>query len=658
MLRTRHARDLVRNALGSNRRVTHGSMEATPTRARRPAGRGMAGAVPPCGALAALTCSLTQDLFVEPVLYLAPNDGATHIYERAALEQWLTSLGIDGADRGRLVPVAAVRVAVEAAVARGEAPLQAREAWTAAALAAAARAALTTHDLGPLRRVVAASSSAGDALSKAGAALFVEGLPEDLKVEAESILEAPRADVTQLQARVRGVLERQHQADRIAFARRWSARRERQTATPRSTRRISWDPELPAAAPFPSPPSETPHRDWPLHEPASAPASPDVATRGRFRVSRADMPQPPPTPPPKMKRPFTTPPQPPARSPRSLSRFEEMKRAARASEAAARTLQRWARRAAPPPPPPAESPLSPASTRLCGEAFASEAEFWAVRMQSLRRGKLARATAPAAPVAPTGRRAHASMAARSGRRTLRTRASGWASSEGAEACAAAAAGHASAAVEAAQAAAQAASTAADAAEAIGDIVGALMDTVAPKTVAPIAMPEAADESAPGPATPPARPAKAPHARPAKSPRPDEVVDVSYTESELAVLCTPAAATATRELAGDAVSAARELKLDEVETPAAPRPSSGRRSRSPWSRASPLRCATSEAPKDPGPKPALPPRPKKISPRCITMFPPAEESPPAAKAALPGSPPAAKGSLPLVLPGGRKLPPVF
>ena len=212
-------------------------MEATPTRARRPAGRGLAGAAPPCGALAALTCSLTQDLFVEPVLYLAPNDGTAQIYERAALEQWLTSLGIVGDNRGRLVPVAAVRVAVEAAVARAEAPLQAREAWTAAALAAAARAALTTHDLGPLRRVVAASSSAGDTLSKAGAVLFVEGLPADLREEAERILEAPRADLAPLQARVRGVLERQCHADRLAFARRWSARRQHQTATPRSTRR-------------------------------------------------------------------------------------------------------------------------------------------------------------------------------------------------------------------------------------------------------------------------------------------------------------------------------------------------------------------------------------------------------------------------------------
>ena len=114
--------------------------------------------------------------------------------------------------------------------------------------------------------------------------------------------------------------------------------------------------------------------------------------------------------------------------------------------------------------------------------------------------------------------------------------------------------------------------------------------------------------------------------------------MSYTESELAVLCTPAAATASRELAADSISAARETS----------RPPSARRSRkSPRALASPLRCATNETPKvvPAGPKPALPPRPKKISPRCVTAFPPAE------------SPPAAKDSLPLVLPGGRKLPPV-
>ena len=100
----------------------------------------------------------------------------------------------------------------------------------------------------------------------------------------------------------------------------------------------------------------------------------------------------------------------------------------------------------------------------------------------------------------------------------------------------------------------------------------------------------------------------------------------------------AAATASRELAADSISAARET----------PRPPSARRPRraTPRALASPLRCATNETPKVvPGPKPALPPRPKKISPRCVTAFPPAE------------SPPAAKDSLPLVLPGGRKLPPV-
>ena len=69
----------------------------------------------------ALYCPLTQDLYVEPVLYLAPNDGAAQIYERAALEQQLASLGVTGDDRGRLVPVEAVRFAVEAAVARANA---------------------------------------------------------------------------------------------------------------------------------------------------------------------------------------------------------------------------------------------------------------------------------------------------------------------------------------------------------------------------------------------------------------------------------------------------------------------------------------------------------------------------------------------------------
>ena len=57
----------------------------------------MAGAQP--SALAAWTCPLTGQLFVEPVLYLAPNDGAAQIYERAALEQQLASLGITGDDR-------------------------------------------------------------------------------------------------------------------------------------------------------------------------------------------------------------------------------------------------------------------------------------------------------------------------------------------------------------------------------------------------------------------------------------------------------------------------------------------------------------------------------------------------------------------------------
>ena len=78
----------------------------------------MAGAASPPSALAAWTCPLTGQLFVEPVLYLAPNDGAAQIYERAALEQQLASLGITGDDRGRLVPVEAVRFAVEAAVAK------------------------------------------------------------------------------------------------------------------------------------------------------------------------------------------------------------------------------------------------------------------------------------------------------------------------------------------------------------------------------------------------------------------------------------------------------------------------------------------------------------------------------------------------------------
>ena len=81
----------------------------------------MAGAASPPSALAAWTCPLTGQLFVEPVLYLAPNDGAAQIYERAALEQQLASLGITGDDRGRLVPVEAVRFAVEAAVAPGAA---------------------------------------------------------------------------------------------------------------------------------------------------------------------------------------------------------------------------------------------------------------------------------------------------------------------------------------------------------------------------------------------------------------------------------------------------------------------------------------------------------------------------------------------------------
>ena len=75
----------------------------------------MAGAASPPSALAAWTCPLTGQLFVEPVLYLAPNDGAAQIYERAALEQHLASLGITGDDRGRLVPVEAVRFAVAVA---------------------------------------------------------------------------------------------------------------------------------------------------------------------------------------------------------------------------------------------------------------------------------------------------------------------------------------------------------------------------------------------------------------------------------------------------------------------------------------------------------------------------------------------------------------
>ena len=584
----------------------------------------------------ALYCPLTQDLYVEPVLYLAPNDGAAQIYERAALEQQLASLGVTGDDRGRLVPVEAVRFAVEAAVARGEAPAPAREAWIGGALAAAARAALQTHDLGPLRRVCAAAAAAGDALSKDGAALFVEGLPAELRDEAESILDAKQVDVTPLQARARGRIERRRHAERIAFALRWSARRERHTTTPRSTRRISWDPDLSREAPFPSPLAETPHRDWPLHAATSAPASPEVATetRGRFRVSRgadvvptpsrADVvPTPPPTPPPPRKRPScaaTPPPAPRATTPRSLTRFQAARRAAQASDKAASTLQRaWK----------AHRPAAPEPTE------------------------------PTEPSPPTGRRARTSMTGRPvTRRTPRKRAPVWASPDGAEAAAAAAAGRAATAAATAQAAAREAATAADAAEAIDEIVGAVLDTVADEPsdvsadapsdvpsdasdapVAPLAVPEELDEPAPGPATPPARPAGAPHARPAKSPRPDgeEVADVSYTESELAVLCTPAAATASRELAADSISAARETS----------RPPSARRSRkSPRALASPLRCATNETPKVvPGPKPALPPRPKKISPRCVTAFPPAD------------SPPAAKDSLPLVLPGGRKLPPV-
>ena len=59
------------------------------TRARRPDNPSMAGAASPPSALAAWTCPLTGQLFVEPVLYLAPNDGAAQIYERAALEQQL-----------------------------------------------------------------------------------------------------------------------------------------------------------------------------------------------------------------------------------------------------------------------------------------------------------------------------------------------------------------------------------------------------------------------------------------------------------------------------------------------------------------------------------------------------------------------------------------
>ena len=82
------------------------------TRARRPDGPSITGAAPPPSALAAWTCPLTGQLFVEPVLYLAPNDGAAQIYERAALEQQLASLGVTGDDRGRLVPVEAVRFAV------------------------------------------------------------------------------------------------------------------------------------------------------------------------------------------------------------------------------------------------------------------------------------------------------------------------------------------------------------------------------------------------------------------------------------------------------------------------------------------------------------------------------------------------------------------
>ena len=506
----------------------------------------MAGAASPPSALAAWTCPLTGQLFVEPVLYLAPNDGAAQIYERAALEQQLASLGITGDDRGRLVPVEAVRFAVEAAVARGDAPPPAREAWIGGALAAAARAALQTHDLGPLRRVCAAAAAAGDALSKDGAALFVEGLPAELQDEAESILDAKQVDVTPLQARARGRIERRRHEERIAFALRWSARRERHTTTPRSTRRISWDPDLSREAPFPSPLAETPHREWPLHAATSAPASPEAATetRGRFRVSRgadvvptpsrADVvPTPPPTPPPPRKRPScaATPPAPPrVTTPRSLTRFQAARRAAQASDKAASTLQRAWKAHRPAVPEPAE-PTEPE------------------------------------PSPPTGRRARASMTGRPvTRRTPRKRAPVWASPDGAEAAAAAAAGRASVAAATAQAAAREALTAADAAEAIDEIVGAVLDTIADEPsdvsanapsdvpsdasdapVAPLAVPEEldADEPAPGPATPPARPAGAPHARPAKSPRPDgeEVADVSYTESELAVLCTPAAATA-------------------------------------------------------------------------------------------------------------------
>ena len=418
----------------------------------------MAGAASPPSALAAWTCPLTGQLFVEPVLYLAPNDGAAQIYERAALEQQLASLGITGDDRGRLVPVEAVRFAVEAAVARGAAPAQAREAWIGGALAAAARAALQTHDLGPLRRVCAAAAAAGDALSKDGAALFVEGLPAELRDEAESILDAKQIDVTPLQAHARGRIERRRHADRIAFALRWSARRERHTTTPRSTRRISWDPDLSREAPFPSPLAETPHREWPLHAATSAPASPEAATetRGRFRVSRgadvvptpsrADVvPTPPPTPPPPRKRPScaATPPAPPrVTTPRSLTRFQAARRAAQASDKAASTLQRAWKAHRPAVPEPAE-PTEPE------------------------------------PSPPTGRRARASMTGRPvTRRTPRKRAPVWASPDGAEAAAAAAAGRASVAAANAQAAAREAATAADAAEAIDEIVGAVLDTVA------------------------------------------------------------------------------------------------------------------------------------------------------------------------------------
>ena len=145
----------------------------------------MAGAASPPSALAAWTCPLTGQLFVEPVLYLAPNDGAAQIYERAALEQQLASLGITGDDRGRLVPVEAVRFAVEAAVAGRGAP--GAGGGIGGALAAAARAPSRRTTSGPAESLRGGGGGGGRSPRMARPR---RSLPAELRDEAESVPDA------------------------------------------------------------------------------------------------------------------------------------------------------------------------------------------------------------------------------------------------------------------------------------------------------------------------------------------------------------------------------------------------------------------------------------------------------------------------------------